>query len=48
MPRNPWAFTVDRAAQIAEQEAILRRLDAQTAAKLNPDARRRAYGAPRG
>ena len=39
MPRNPWAFTVDRAAQIAEQEAILRRLDAQTAAGLNPDAR---------
>ena len=39
MPRSPWAFTVDRAAQVTEQEAILRRLDAQTAAGLNPDAR---------
>ena len=39
MPRNPWAFQVDRAAQATEQEAILRRLDAQTAAGLNPDAR---------
>ena len=39
MPRSPWAYTVDRAAQVTGQEAILRRLDAQTAAGLNPDAR---------
>ncbi len=39
MPRNPWAYQVDYQEQITEQEAILRRLDAQTAAGLNPDAR---------
>ena len=39
MPRNPWAYQVDYQEQITEQEAILRRLDAQTAVGLNPDAR---------
>jgi hypothetical protein len=36
---TPWAYQVDYQEQIVEQEAILRRLDAQTAAGLNPDAR---------
>ena len=39
MPRNPWAYQVDYQEQITEQEAILRRLDAQAAVGLNPDAR---------
>ena len=39
MPRNPWAYQVDYQEQITEQEAILRRLDAQTAAGLNSAAR---------
>lgn len=39
MPHNPWAYQVDYQEQIAEQEAILRRLRAQTAAGLNPDTR---------
>jgi hypothetical protein len=36
---NPWAYQVDYQEQITEQEAILRRLDAQTAAGLNPNSR---------
>ncbi len=36
---NPWTYQVDYQEQIVEQEAILRRLGAQTAAGLNPDAR---------
>ena len=39
MPRNQWAYQVDYQEQITEQEAILRHLDAQTAAGLNPDVR---------
>ncbi len=39
MTLSAWAYPVDRAAQVAEQEAILRRLDAQTAAGLDPNAR---------
>lgn len=39
MTLSAWVYPVDRAAQVTEQEAILRRLDAQTAAGLNPGAR---------